>query len=224
MVAQRNGIVISIEPHVGDSLICRARQEMTWKFLQTDCTHFMQLDDDIQLMSDAILKLVKADKPIVGGAYGLKDLTKVNGEANVVSGGGHKAALRSFGSLNLEDYSDQLVKIQYLSTGCFLQKREVIETMWDKYTDLEYYSTGYTYPDTQAKSTVVGKDERRALYMPMIYEGEYLSEDWAYCKRASDIGYDIWLHTGVLCGHWGIYQYKLDKEVSERDKSYNNRS
>lgn len=180
--------MLSIEPHVGQAVICRARQEMTYKFLQTDCTHFMQLDDDIQLPPDAIVKLVEADKPIVGGAYRLKQ--------NV-----SEAALRAFRTFNTKDVPDELVKVKYLSTGCFLQKREAVEAMWDKYTNLKYRASSTT--DTN-------EGERRALYMAMIHDGEYLSDDWAYCQRATDAGYDIWLHTGVKCGHWGIYNYEFE--------------
>ena len=199
ITAQRNGITVSLEPHVGDSLICRARQEMTWKFLQTDCTHFMQLDDDIQLPTNAILKLVQANKPIVGGAYCLKYDNETKGDKQI-TGNGRIAALRAFGSFNIQEHPDELIKLKYLSTGCFLQKREVVEKMWEQYGDRQYW----------ANVARVDKDERRALYTPMIYNEEYLSEDWAYCQRAVDAGYDIWLHTGVLCGHWGMSKYTLD--------------
>ena len=183
--ASKAGIELVIEPHIGDSLICRARQEMTWKFLQTDCTHFMQIDDDVQLPDDGIVKLVKANKPIVGGTYRLKYAS------------GKVLALRTFEQFDLSKHLNELIKIRYLSTGCFLQQRRVIATMWKRYENLKYYAN-------EAKS-----DERRALYMPMIHEEGYLSEDWAYCQRAIDVGYDIYLHTGVLCGHWGLHNYNI---------------
>lgn len=194
MTLNREKMQLTIEPNVGDSLICRSRQDMTYKFLQTDCTHFMQLDDDIELQSNAILKLVKADKPIVGGVYRLKTMEKEVKELDEMTKTGYQLALRAITPFSISGDSEDLVKIRYLSTGCFLQKREVVEKMWDNYSELTYYHNTTT-------------KERRALYMPMVYKEEYLSEDWAYCQRAMDIGYDVWLHTGVYCGHWGIYNY-----------------
>ena len=179
----QNKIVALIEPHVGDSLICRARQEMTWKFLQTDCTHFMQLDDDIQLPTDGILKLIQADKDMIGGVYRIK-----NNSGKIASK-----------ELEEIDYT-KINVVKYLSAGCFLQKREAVERMWKKYKELEY-DIGCDYSDNRGK--------RIALYMPMLHGEDYLSEDWAYCQRATDIGFKMYLHTGVLCGHWGLHNYEL---------------
>lgn len=195
----RKKMMLAIEPHIGDSLICRARQNMTYNFLQSDATHFMQLDDDIQLPPDAIVKLVEADKPIVGGFYRLRTKERDTNEVGGIKGERYKLALRALTAFNIDEGSNELVKIKYLSTGCFLQKREVIEDMWKRYENLRYADKGEV-------------EDRRALYMPMVHDGEYLSEDWAYCQRAEDVGYDIWLHTGVYCGHWGIYNYDFDGE------------
>jgi hypothetical protein len=69
-------------------------------------------------------------------------------------------------------------------------KRKVVEGMIEKYPELHY------------KRNVSG-DKAWALYMPFIYNQEYLSEDWGYCQRARDAGFEVWVHGGVKCAHWG---------------------
>jgi hypothetical protein len=182
MNCAQHGINVAIDPKVGCSLICRARQDMTHKFLFENpvATHFFQLDDDVQLPPDAIYKLVSADKDIIAGMYPHKDNRGT-------------IPIRGFDTFKVQDLQpEEIVEVAYLSTGCLMQKREFVQKMWDSYEDLSY----------EANITSGDKD-RRALYMPYIHDKEYLSEDWAYCQRALDIGTKIYLHSGVKCPHWG---------------------
>ena len=48
-------------------------------------------------------------------------------------------------------------------------------------------------------------------YLPYIYKDEYLSEDWALCQRAEDLGFEIWAHGGVRCAHWGLIKYDFEE-------------
>ena len=84
----------------------------------------------------------------------------------------------------------------YVSTGCMMIRRNVVEGMIEKYPELHY------------KRNVTG-DRAWALYQPFIYKEEYLSEDWAYCQRAKDAGFEVWVHGGVKCGHMKkkLYQF-----------------
>jgi hypothetical protein len=179
-----------IDPHVGDSLVSRARNEVQSKFLKSKADYYLQMDDDISMPPHAISTLIEADKDIVGGAYRLKSQDKEP-----------KAALRAYKSFSIGDHPNQLIKLKYLSTGCFMQKRATVEKMVDAYKDLRYIANGVEVKDNP---------ERFATYMPFIYDGEYLSEDWAYCQRALDIGLEVYLHTGVLCGHWGLHNYDFE--------------
>jgi hypothetical protein len=205
--AATKGIMCAIDPHVGASLICRARTNITWKFLylNPECDYFMQLDDDVQLPYDALVKLVEADKNIVGGMYALK--TKMG-----------KIAIRSKKSkpFSIKEHPDEVMEINYLSGGCILQKREVVQKAWDHYKDLRYlensnkFEAGYDGIKLQEKEDDIKLRNRVALYQPYIYKNEYLSEDWAYCQRMIDMGEKVWLHTGVKCSHWGLASYGIE--------------
>lgn len=182
-LGQKHGIKTFIDPYVGDSLISRARCLALYRFLKSDSDWLFTVDDDIELPKDVFTKLVEADKDLIGGLYRLKK--------NQPS---QPYAIR-FNDHNDIKYDD-VVKVQYLSTGCMLYKREFVEKLVEQYPNLWFYEnlTGNKIP---------------ALYMPYIYQNEYLSEDWAFCQRAIDKGHDVWLHAGVLCDHWGYYKYSI---------------
>jgi hypothetical protein len=191
--AGQNGILCTLSPHVGSSLICRARQNTTYEFLfdNPNADYFFQVDDDVQLPRDGIVKLINAKKNVVGGMYALK------------SNHTTRLALRAKGDkyVDIKTIPNQLVEIQYLSTGCFMQTRDVVQRAWD------YYKKDRSYTVRVKEGVDAGPKPRVALYTPYIYKDEYLSEDWAYCQRLIDMGEKIWLHTGVPCGHWGMANY-----------------
>ena len=195
-IGKEMGIMCQLAPHIGDSLVSRARNTSLQSFRESEADWLFTLDDDIQLPEDALTKLVNADRDLVGGIYRLKnDEPKRN-----------PYAIR-FLNEDMDIKNDTLNEVKYLSTGCMLYKRTFVEKLVEQYPDLWYYEnmTGRTIP---------------ALYMPYIYQDEYLSEDWAFCQRARDRGHKIWLHSGVQCGHWGLKNYAMaDLAEDEKDVS-----
>lgn len=184
-VGSEMGIMCQLSPHIGDSLVSRARNTCLQNFIESDCDWLFTLDDDIQLPEEALTKLVSANKNLVGGIYRLKNEDPKR----------NPYAIR-FINEDMDIKIDSLNKVKYLSTGCMLYKREFILKLVEQYPDLWYYEN--------MTGRVIS-----ALYMPYIYKDEYLSEDWAFCQRARDRGWNIWLHSGVQCGHWGLKNYAM---------------
>ena len=182
-------MLIQLAPLVGDSLVSRARNTAISEFLKTDCDYLFTLDDDISLPEEALVKLVDADKNLIGGFYRLKQAFDEDDDNAFAVRWGESGELKM----------DDIVEVQYVSSGCVLYKRSFIEDMVKQHPELHY------------KNNVDGED-RWALYQPFIYKEEYLSEDWAFCQRAKDKGYKIWLHGGVRCDHFGIKNYSF-KEI-----------
>lgn len=188
----KNGITVTLAPRVGESLICRARNNSVADFINKDHDYLFTLDDDIDPPLDTLISLIKCDKDIVGGFYRLK--VKDNPLTAVRLPRGDDDP-----TYDVVLKGNMLVPAQYVSTGCMLVKRHVIEAMWHHYTELHY---------TQNASD----EERCALYMPFIHEHpdgfrEYLSEDWAFCQRALSIGFEVWADGSIKCGHWGAVRY-----------------
>jgi len=182
--AASKGITCTMSPRVGESLICRARQNSLVAFMDTDCDYLLTVDDDVELPKNAISKLVEDDKDIVGGFYRLRQDDKA------------VTAVRIPGKPDFpEIFKKNLLTLAiYVSTGAKLVKRKIIETMIAAYPDLHYTQNRTNKPAW-------------ALYQPYIYKDEYLSEDWAFCQRAKDIGFEVWADGSVRCGHWGLIKY-----------------
>lgn len=175
-------------PRLEESLICRARQNDIVTFMQRNCDYLFSVDDDVILPQDAIIRLLEDDKDVAAGIYRL-------GQDQTV------AAIRlpASGPSWVDVYQKNLLApATYVSTGCMMIRRNVIEGMIEKYPELQY------------KRNVTG-DLAWALYQPFIHGVEYLSEDWAFCQRAIDAGFQVWVDGGVKCGHMKKKLYQFDK-------------
>lgn len=190
--AAQHGILCTMAPTVGEGTVWRARQDVLVEYMKTKCTHLFSVDDDIDVPANAIVKLVEADKEIIAGLYRLKSLSY------------YATAVR------LEDNSEinwraklkerQVEKAVYVSTGCMMVKREVFADLVNRYPELHY------------TRNVTG-DPAWALYMPYIKDWECLSEDWAFCQRALDQGYEIFVHCDIQCAHW--MRHRLEFDIDE---------
>jgi len=201
--AAQHGIQVECYPHVGDSLVCRARNECAAIFLNRgDSDYLFTLDDDVVIPHDTFKLLVDADKDMIGGMYLLK---KDDPDEMWLSG-------RSVDEIDIMDLAtkpteEQIVPFKYLSTGCVLHKKQFVQEMWDHYsgTDIEYDFMNDANPTNDPTKRV-------GFYQPYVYKREYLSEDWAFCQRALDKGYKLFGHAGVRCAHYGMKQYAFPKE------------
>ena len=192
--AGRKGITTTFRPRIGESLICRARQNDLTVFMQRDFDFLFSVDDDVVLPQEAISRLVAADKDIIAGVYRLKEEEPHTAIRISKNGPTWPEVLRK----------GLVTPAIYVSTGCFLVKRKVVETMIEKYPELGYRRN-------------VHNDRCWAFYQPFVYRDEYLSEDWAFCQRARDIGFEVWVDGSVRCGHWGKKLYRFPDP--EKDKA-----
>ena len=58
-----------------------------------------------------------------------------------------------------------------------------------------------------------GPDEGRVIHSifgSAIFNGRYLPDDWAFCRRWRDIGGRLWMHTGVRLGHVGQHVFTIE--------------
>ena len=198
--ALQHGYRPLLAPHVGDSLVSRARNNCIGQFLESDAEYLFTLDDDIALPEHALVTLADAGKEMIGGFYRLKQSTA--GKDNIRD----MIAFRMKEDFNLGQ--EEPTEVQYISSGCVMHTREFIEKMIEEYPELHYVEN------------ITGKD-RYALYQPYIYKEEYLSEDWAFCQRALDKGHKLYMHPKVLCDHWGLYKYDFNEimdKFKEKDK------
>lgn len=99
------------------------------------------------------------------------------------------------------------MQVSEIGTGFMLIRRDVIETMKEKFPNMKYINdvTGYN-------SMAPGMENNFYLFFDCRCEphGEsqrYLSEDYAFCKLAKSLGYNIWLYTHATISHVGSHAF-----------------
>jgi len=191
MHANRAGYKVDFEaPPYPDSLISRARQNELVRFLQGKYDLLFSMDDDIVIQENGITKLAENHHHlgIVAGVYRLKGVQPHIAVRLPPDNPGWSKILGK----------PLVTPAVYVSTGCMMVSRDVVLGMIAKYPRLTY-------------NRIEPDDTGFALYMPFIHNNEYLSEDWAFCQRALDADFKVWVNGGVKCGHWGKELFGFDE-------------
>lgn len=161
-----------------ESLVHRARNEMTASFLKTGHSHMMWLDADIEFEPADVAKLWNLQADIAVGFYAMK-----RQDAPV-------AAWRNGGLVRLGECPAEPFEVEFAGTGFMLIRREVIERL---------AATSDTYEGPHG--TVP------ALYMTPIVDGGLESEDYNFCRRAREAGFKIIGDPSIKLGHIGQFRY-----------------
>lgn len=98
------------------------------------------------------------------------------------------------GDYNLRDKTSPIA-VKYIASGCMLIDRDCAADLKKE----------YKYP-----------------FNCFEFEGEYLSEDWAFCQNASNLGYQCRIHPGVVLGHLGIYAFGMNDYYALHNKGVQN--
>jgi hypothetical protein len=184
--ARQLGLDWTVETMTNESLISRARNTLTAKFLATEgSTHLMFIDADIGWEPWHVLVLLNAQKDVIGGLYPMKSLPVkwcVNGLPGFV-----------------EQPDDPLIEVTKTGTGFLLMKREVFEKL-------------NSHPAVRHFNNDIGLDANLNQYMKTYFdtavrENRYYSEDWTFCENWRDLGGQVWVDKRVLLRHTGTYVF-----------------
>ncbi|MDV6331162.1 hypothetical protein [Asticcacaulis sp. 201] len=188
-----------------DALITRSRNSLVSSFLNaTECSHLLFIDADITFEPEQLIRMLKANKDVVGGIYPLKTLDWERVARAETTEAPEEQALHYVGNpADNAKWDGDFATADYAGTGFLLIRREVIVSMIAAYPTLRY-SHIHAYP--RVKST---PDSQYALFECMIdpESGLYLSEDFAFCQRWRDIGGEIWLDTVGKLTHVGSHNF-----------------
>lgn len=207
-----------------DSLVSRARNNLIAKAMSIPtATHFLFIDADITWTPFDILKLLVADKHIVGGIYPIKnyEFDKLAANPNAVNeifARKNKSQLKDAFSnkeylqtnmvryninyvSNMLEIENNLTKVKHLATGFMLIKRSVIEVMSKAFPQTKYVD------DVNFLS---GKenDFAYALFDCGVEDNHYLSEDWMFCRRWQKMGGSVYADITINLDHTGVETYK----------------
>jgi hypothetical protein len=194
-MARQLGIDWTVETMTNESLISRARNTLTAKFLHTkESTHLMFIDADIGWEPWHLLVMLNAQKDVIGGLYPMKSLP-VKWCVNGIPG-------------QVEDPDSSLIEVSKTGTGFLLIKRDVFEKMEG-------------HPAVKPFANDIGLPAELNPYMKTYFdtavrEGRYYSEDWTFCENWRDLGGQIWVDKRVLLRHTGTYVF----DGATQDKLY----
>jgi hypothetical protein len=176
----------TVETMTNESLISRARNTLTAKFLHTkESTHLMFIDADIGWEPWHLLVMLDAQKDVIGGLYPMKSLP-VKWCVNGIPG-------------QVEEPGTNLVEVTKTGTGFLLIKRDVFEKL-------------NAHPATKPFNNDIGLPVELNPYMKTYFdtavrENRYYSEDWTFCENWRDIGGQVWVDKRVLLRHVGTYTF-----------------
>ena len=179
------GIDWTMETMTNESLISRARNTLTAKFLHNkDSTHLMFIDADIGWEPWHLLVMLNRDVDVIGGLYPMKSLPV-------------KWCVNGFDGA--EEGADGLQEVSKTGTGFMLIKRHVFEKL-------------DAHPATKPFNNDIGLPVELNPYMKTYFdtavrEGRYYSEDWTFCENWRDLGGKVWVDKRVLLKHTGTYVF-----------------
>lgn len=188
--ASKLGIKYSVQTLTNESLISRARNTLTAKFLSnTDYTHLMFIDSDIGWEGWHLLLLINHDLDIVGGLYPAKTLP-IKWVVNSITPSTGPA---------------DLVEVSKAGTGFLLVKRHVFESL-KKHPDIKNYHND------------IGLDSALDNHMYNFFDTSvrnqrYYSEDWTFCDNWRQLGGKIYIDKRILLTHTGYYNFNLASHV-----------
>jgi hypothetical protein len=171
-----------------ESLVQRARNIIANRFLKSDCTHLMFVDADISFEPADLISMILANKPIIGGAYPLKKIEPSEDPRR-------RLVFRLLNETK-EVKVNEVIQCKYLGTGFMLIKRKALE-------ELKPFVPNY-------KMNSGGDDDGQrywAFFHCDVVNDEYLSEDYWFCHKLMENGFEIWLAPWVKLTHMGQYEY-----------------
>jgi len=145
------------------------------------------IDSDINFEPEDILRLMAwgtdTRKGIVAAVPRVRDVNPVY-IANLDYDENHELTMNRMG----------LVRAEHVATAFMWVNRKVFEDLVEAHPE-------WTYWDKRA-----GKDLSAIFDFKVTREG-YIGEDFLFCDRAREAGYEVWIDPTITLGHMGVQEY-----------------
>ena len=201
----------------GDALITRARASLVSQFLDDPAaTHLLFVDADIGFAPEQVVRLIECGADMCAAIYPIKRIDWDRVKTTIESARSNPAAAALKYVFEVDDPSAIIesagfVKVRYAGTGFLMICRSALEKMCAHYPQLQYQRD-------HSIDAATASDRRFALFECMIAEdGTYLSEDFAFCKRWTDMGGEIWADLNSRLSHVGpmTFDGDLSSQIAE---------
>ncbi len=196
-----------------ESLVPRARNHfLAYAMSDPEITHILFIDSDMKWEPTDIAKLLAADKPIIGAPFPKKRYhwDKLRSEAVreiVLNDKLTPEEFRTKIKANLVEYAINfgpsremkggLIEVEHLGTAFMLISRFAITQMTEAYPELKVQNVSKEMPE----------EARKHMYclfeLGVDKQGEYLSEDYSFCKRFTNLGGKVYADLSINLIHQG---------------------
>jgi hypothetical protein len=213
-----------------DSLVSRARNNLVAQAMANEkMTHMLFIDADITWQPVDVIKLMIANKPLVGGLYPLKHYNwedLIRDKKNPYNSNPIQTLINKKNQSQFKDVIDDqsmiqfnllkynvnyvsntisieqnLTRVKHLATGFMMIQRCLIEKMSKAFPSTKYVDDVGFLVDKE-------NDYAFALFDCGVEDGHYFSEDWLFCHRWTKMGGEIFVDVSVSLTHTGVEDYK----------------
>jgi hypothetical protein len=187
-VAPQHGITTHLGSICGCSVVSRARNLLAQDLLDSDCDYLLFIDSDINFEPDDILRLMAwgsdPKKGIVAAVPRTRSEDKVY-IANLDYDENQELTMNRMG----------LVRAERVATAFMLVRREVFVTLTELHPEWKYY------------------EKRNDRVVPCLFDFElteegYIGEDFLFCDRVREAGFEVWVDPSITLGHMGVQEYR----------------
>lgn len=186
--APEHGIKIQLGSICGCSVVSRARNLLAQDFLESDCTDLLFIDSDINFEPEDVLRLMAWGSDPSRGIVAAVPRTRSENKVYI-------ATLDHDEETNdLTMNGMGLVRAKRVATAFMLVRREVFETLAKEHPEWQYDDL---------------RSDRRLTAMfdfKLTPEG-YIGEDFLFCDRAREHGFEVWIDPSITLGHMGVQEY-----------------
>lgn len=194
----------------GDALITRARASLVAQFLDDpDASHLLFIDADIGFEAEQVVRLITCGADMCAAVYPIKRIDWDKVKRTIESDRPNPGAAALQYVFEVDDPNAVIaragfVRVRYAGTGFLMIRRRALERMCAHHPELRYRRDHSIDAETASAN-------RFALFECMIAaDGTYLSEDFAFCKRWTDMGGEIWADRASRLDHVGPMAFHGD--------------
>ena len=177
----------------GDSYIDRAKNSIVAAFLESNCTDLLMIDSDMQWSPEAVARMISNQQEIIGGFFPMKNAwSQFCGHLQPDENGNTPDLSKA-----VEMFDGSCLFPAHLIPGGFLRfKRAALERFADAYP-------GLVYQDPCADP---GKPDRiyTSFFECVVFDHLRHGEDATFCRRAREMGMELWCDPNITFGHYGI--------------------
>ena len=182
------GVQITLVHLSGCSIITKARNKLVANFMDSECTDLLFVDADVVINVDAVTRLLalSTDRDIVAGTYPRR-----------------ATDAKFFLDFHLDENNqlefdeNGLMRVESVATGFMLIRRHVLENLIADHPEWEYKGDG-------------DGDVEYAVFDFAIVDGNYIGEDYLFCRRAREAGFKVYLDPMISLPHIGTQEFTRD--------------